>query len=186
MRTSDGNIVSSGMGSSFTGVGTYVSNMITVNDRGDVYRSFGTSALGKKGYLRVQRTIMTSSGVVVYGQSGVITRKVSSGGRSVEVLKSRILSSADKQKGKVMISSSASGGSGGASGGSGGGDASGSDGSVGGSGGSGGGILRSAASKDAKGNVNAYGSGFATWTIVGAAGPNDAGEVEVIGDFGGE
>lgn len=185
LRTSDGNIVSSGMGSSFTGVGTYVSNMITVNDRGDVYRSFGTSALGKKGYLRVQRTIMTSSGVVVYGQSGVITRKVSSGGRSVEVLKSRILSSADKQKGKVVISSSASGGSGGASGGSGGGDASGSDGSVGGSGGSGGGILRSAASKDAKGNVNAYGSGFATWTIVGAAGPNDAGEVEVIGDFGG-
>lgn len=79
-----------------------------------------------------------------------------------------------------------SGGSGGASGGSGG--ASGSGGSVGVSGGGGasvgGSILGSSASMDAKGNLRSYGSGFGTWTIAGA-GPNEAGDVQVIGDFGG-
>lgn len=184
LRTAEGNIISSGMGSAYTGIGSYMSNVITVNNFGGVDVSYGVS-----GAPHVQRTIKTKSSIFT-GSSGVITRISVSRDHSVEFMNSRFFTRKTKQKQKVIISSSGgsvSGGSGGASGGSGG--ASGSGGSVGVSGGGGasvgGSILGSSASMDTKGNLRSYGSGFGTWTIAGA-GPNEAGDVQVIGDFGGE
>lgn len=194
LRTAEGNIISSGLGSAYTGIGSYMSNVITVNNLGGVDVSYDVS-----GTPRVQRTIKTKTSVFT-GSSGVITRVSVSRGHSVEFMNSRFFSRTTKQKQKVIISSSGgsvSGGSGGASGESGGGvgasggsgGASGSGGSVGVSGGGGvsvgGSILGSTASMDAKGNVRSYGSGFGTWTIAGA-GPNEARDVQVIGDFGGQ
>ena len=145
LRTADGNIISSGVGSGFTGYGSssaaFVGSMITVGSRGQVYVSSTASASVKMESLYGVRGITGSRGRVYIGSAfkGYYT-PIGGGSVNVRVIKTSYSSSS----GKVVISSSgvsggAYSGSGGAGGSSGAGGASGGAGGAGGaSGGSGG------------------------------------------------
>lgn len=190
MRTADGNIISSGLGSGLTSSSysneAFMGSLITVGSSGQVWVSSASSAHVKVKSPQGIRAVRGHSGKVYIAGTGQSTQI---GGGSVNL---KVIRTSYSSSGKVRISSvKVSGGSGGAgvSGGSGGaGGASGGSGSA--SGGSGGivtgtTVLGSAASMSANGAIKRYGSGITEWTIQGAT-ANNAQEVEVIGDFGGE
>ena len=206
LRTSDGNIISSGVGAGLMGYGSsnagVMGTNIVVGSRGQVstysallrmalLRIRGVSGGGvsrgggrvfvgrSEGYVNVrviQKSIQTSRRYVVISSSGGGTAVGTSGEGSV---------------GGVGGNGAAGGNE--ASGGAGGGVASGGAGGSGVSGGAGGGVisgggntvLGSASSLSAYGELSAYGSGISAWTIGGAT-TDGAGDIEVIGDFGGE
>ena len=191
MRTADGNIISSGLGSGLTSYSysnvAFMGSLITVGSSGQVWVSSASSAHVKVKSPQGIRAVRGHSGKVYVAGTGQSTQI---GGGSVNL---KVIRTSYSSSGKVRISSvKVSGGSrgaGGASGGSvGAGGASGGSGSA--SGGSGGivtgtTVLGSAASMGANGAIKRYGSGITEWTIQGTT-TNNAQEVEVIGDFGGE
>lgn len=235
LRTADGNVISSGVGSGSSGYGAsnsaFMGSFITVGSRGQVWvSSASSSSVTVKSRSAVRAVVGSGGKVFIGGSSGRSYYTPLGGGHvsgssvSVRIITTTYRSSSG---GKVLISSSGGGSalgssvsggasssnSGGASGGSSGaggasGSASGgssgaggtSDGSVvvvGGSGGASGGaagsgvivtgasVLGSSGSVGTDGVIRSYGSGLAGWTLQGAS-ANDAKEIEVIGDFGGE
>ena len=197
LRTPDGNIISSGVGAGFMGYGSSSAGVmgtnIVVGSGGQVstYSSFlGMSLLRTRGV--VAGGVSRAGGRVFVGRSG--------GYVNVRLIQKSVVTS----RTYVVISSTGGGtavGSGvGAGGGAGGGGTGGGAGGVGvgtgsgigvgssgGASGSGGGstVLGSASSLSAYGELSAYGSGISSWTIGGAT-TDGTGEIEVIGDFGGE
>ena len=224
LRTSDGNIISSGVGAGLMGYGSsnagVMGTNIVVGSRGQVstYSAFLRMALLRirgvtgggvsrgggrvfvgrsEGYVNVrviQKSIQTSRRYVVISSSGGGTAVGTSGEGSVGGVGGNGAAGGNEASGGAG-GGAASGGAGGneASGGAGGGAASGGAGGSGVSGGAGGGvisgggntILGSASSLSAYGELSAYGSGISAWTIGGAT-TDGAGDIEVIGDFGGE
>ena len=192
MRTADGNIISSGLGSGLTSYSysnvAFMGSLITVGSSGQVWVSSASSASVKVKSLQGMRAVSGYSGKVYIAGTGQ-SRQIGAGSVNLKVIRTSYSSS-----GKVRISSvKVSGGSGGAGGASGG--SVGADGASGGSGsasvGSGGSVtgatvLGGAASMGANGAIKRYGSGITEWTIQGATTNNNAQDVEVIGDFGGE
>ena len=209
LRTADGNIISSGLGSGLTSFSSsneaFMGSMITVGSSGQVSVTSASSAFVKVKSQQGMRAVVSSRGSkrIYIGGTGHGTQL---GGGSTRL---KVIRTSYSSSGKVIISSvgvsggsggaggvsGGSGGTGGASGGSGGaGGASGGSGSASGGGGASGGsggivtgatVLGSAASMGADGAVKSYGSGINGWTLLGAT-TNNAQEVKVIGDFGGE
>ena len=182
MRTADGNIISSGLGSGLTSYSysnvAFMGSLITVGSSGQVWVSSASSASVKVKSLQGMRAVSGYSGKVYIAGTGQSTLI---GGGSVNL---KVIRTSYSSSGKVRISSvKVSGGSGGAGGASGGsGIASvGSGGTV-----TGATVLGGAASMGANGAIKRYGSGITEWTIQGATTNNNAQDVEVIGDFGGE
>ena len=205
LRTADGNIISSGVGAGLMGSGSSSAGVmgtnIVVGSRGQVstYSSF----------LRMDHLRMR--GVAAGGVSRAGGRVFV--GRSEGYVNVRLIQKSIHTRKYVVISSTGGGtvvGSGnGTAGGAGGGAAGGGAGgngagegtgevgvgtgrvpgvrSSGGASGSGGGstVLGSTSSLSAYGKLSAYGSGISSWTIGGAT-TDGTGEIEVIGDFGGE
>ena len=188
MRTADGNIISSGLGSGLTSYSysnvAFMGSLITVGSSGQVWVSSASSASVKVKSLRGMRAVSGYSGKVYIAGTGQSTQI---GGGSVNL---KVIRTSYSSSGKVRISSvKVSGGIGGAGGASGGSGGAGGGGiaSVG-SGGTvtGATVLGGAASMGANGAIKRYGSGITEWTIQGATTNNNAQDVEVIGDFGGE
>lgn len=200
LRTADGNIISSGVGAGLMGYGSsnagVMGTNIVVGSRGQVYTS---SAFLSMARLRIRGV---ASGGVSRGGGRVFI------GQSERNVNVRVIQKSMQTSGKYVVISSAGGGTavgasgeGGVSvGGVGGNGASGGAGEVSGgasnggvaSGGASGGdvtggntVLGSASSLSAYGELSAYGSGISSWTIGGAT-TDGTGDIEVIGDFGGE
>lgn len=200
LRTADGNIISSGVGAGLMGYGSsnagVMGTNIVVGSRGQVYTS---SAFLSMARLRIRGV---ASGGVSRGGGRVFI------GQSERNVNVRVIQKSMQTSGKYVVISSAGGGTavgasgeGGVSvGGVGGNGASDGAGEVSGgasnggvaSGGASGGdvtggntVLGSASSLSAYGELSAYGSGISSWTIGGAT-TDGTGDIEVIGDFGGE
>ena len=216
LRTPDGNIISSGVGAGFMGYGSSSAGVmgtnIVVGSGGQVstYSSFlGMSLLRTRGV--VAGGVSRAGGRVFVGRSGgyVNVRLIQ---KSVVTSRTYVVISSTGGGTAVGSGVGAGGGAGGggagagdggggaAGGGAGGGGTGGGAGGVGvgtgsgigvgssgGASGSGGGstVLGSASSLSAYGELSAYGSGISSWTIGGAT-TDGTGEIEVIGDFGGE
>ena len=174
LRTADGNIISSGVGSGFGGFGTsnaaFAGSWITVGARGQVSVSSAAGASVSLAYPGGVRGLADSRGRVFIGRTGKQSYKQSYkqtvySGSGVSV---RVISTSYSRSGKVVISSSSASGSaggGGVSGGASGGSGGVSGGSGGASGGAGGG-----ASGGASGGSGSGGSGVSGGASGGQAG----------------
>ena len=201
LRTADGNIISSGVGAGLMGYGSSSAGVmgtnIVVGSRGQVstYSSFlgmsllrirgvaagGVSRSGgrvyvgrSEGYVNVRvikNSRQTSKYVVISSAGGGTAVGSGTGGSGTSV----------EGGGNVVTGGTGGIGAGGVTGGV---TGSGSSGDASGSGGAST-VLGSTSSLSPYGKLSAYGSGISSWTIGGAT-TDGTGEIEVIGDFGGE
>ena len=209
LRTADGNIISSGVGAGLMGYASSSAGVmgtnIVVGSRGQVstYSSFLRMSV-----LRIRGVaaggVSRAGGRVYVGRSeGYVNVRVIK--NSIQTSKYVVISSAGggTAVGSGAKGSGTSGGGNTVTGGAGGTGGNGASGDVGGVGvvtggvtgsgssgdvsGSGGAstVLGSTSSLSAYGKLSAYGSGISSWTIGGAT-TDGTGEIEVIGDFGGE